>query len=82
MTDGLKNSGYTLDQELLQVYTNYMEDAKSKRPKALPFMPEVPIAEMTVTPALAGKLASEADVALITVGRNSGILTCPGLRKI
>jgi beta-glucosidase len=72
LTDGLKGAGYILNQELMDIYDAYIKDAKLKRPAAIPFMPQVPLAEMKITPQLAAKMASIADIALITIGRNSG----------
>jgi beta-glucosidase len=72
LTDGLKGAGYILNQELTDIYDAYIKDAKLKRPALMPFMPQVPLGEMKVTPQLAAKMASTADIALITIGRNSG----------
>jgi len=72
LVDGLKNAGYAVNRELQGLYTGYLKTAKAKRPKAKEFMPLVPIQEKAVTPAIASKIASAADAALITIGRNSG----------
>src|SRR4030095_1321143 len=45
---------------------------KAKRPRPKPFFPPAPIPEMPVTVELAEQAASHADVAVITLGRNSG----------
>ncbi len=72
LVDGLKTAGYTINEELLRQYGAYLKTAEEKQPKAQPFMPQIPIPEMAVESSLAGKMAAAADVALITIGRNSG----------
>ncbi|MBP1607848.1 MAG: glycoside hydrolase [Acidobacteria bacterium] len=72
LVDGLKNAGYTMNEELQNAYAEYIKQAKAKNPPAKAFSLPVSIAEMTVSPTLAAKMASTADAALITVGRNSG----------
>jgi hypothetical protein len=72
IVDGLKGAGYTLDTALLKSYGDYLRVAEEKRPKARAFMPLVPIPERPLTPALAASMAAGSDIALITIGRNSG----------
>ncbi len=72
LVDGLKNAGYSVNKDLRDAYEKYLRTAGQNRPKAQPYMPQAPIAEMTIGPALATRLASEADDALIAIGRNSG----------
>ncbi len=72
LVEGLKNAGYTLNEELQGLYGAYILDAKAKQPKARDFMPKIPIEEMIVPEKIASKMAAEADAALITIGRNSG----------
>jgi beta-glucosidase len=78
LVEGLKNGGYSVNNSLQDIYTNYIKEAKAKRPTLTglaAFMPQEPIAEMSVSAELAGKMAAENDLALITIGRNSGEFT-------
>jgi len=72
LVDGLKNAGYTVNEDLIWIYDPYIKDAKAKLPKTSMF--EVPkvIDEMEVSSATAEGMAAASDYALITIGRNSG----------
>jgi beta-glucosidase len=77
LTDGLKNDGYTTDPSLKDTYASYIRDARAHQPRpknilAAMMGAKMPVAEMNVTPALARAMAAQTDVALITIGRNSG----------
>ncbi len=72
LTDGLKGAGYIVHQGLFDMYSSYLEKEKAKQPPTAPFMPVPPIAEMKIDAKLADNMATEADAALITIGRNSG----------
>ncbi len=72
LVDGLKAAGFVIREELQNAYSEYIQAAKAKSPKAQPLSPRAPIAEMPVSPALIAKMAATADAALITIGRNSG----------
>jgi beta-glucosidase len=72
LVDGLKNAGYSVNAQLQSLYGGFLRTAKEKRPQAQAFMLPAPIEEMPVERALASKIASDVDVALITIGRNSG----------
>jgi beta-glucosidase len=79
IVEGLANDGYSVYKPLRDIYTDYIKQAKAKRPQPkgglAAFMPQEPIAEMEVNAGLAEKIAAETDLALITVGRNSGEFT-------
>lgn len=75
--EGLENSGYTPDEELAEVYSNYMEEARANLPRPRrgfgSFMRgQVPLPEMSVSNELAQQFAEKAEIALITIGRNAG----------
>ncbi|MBN1569081.1 MAG: glycoside hydrolase family 3 C-terminal domain-containing protein [Acidobacteria bacterium] len=72
LVDGLKSAGFALNEELHNAYGSYLKEAKAKLPPTRAFSPRSIIAEMPVDSALMRKMASAADVALITIGRNSG----------
>ena len=71
IVDGLKNAGYTVNKDLRDSYENYLR-TNNQRSKDQPFMPPALTQEMTVAPSFAARMASDADAALITIGRNSG----------
>ena len=86
LLDGLKNGGYTVSDELKNAYTAYAADCKAKEeaeieaaakkdPKnamLLRFMPRPLPAEKQFNADELAKQASQADVAVITLGRISG----------
>jgi beta-glucosidase len=72
LAEGLKGAGYTMNEQLQNAYAEYIRTAKAKNPPARPFSLPPPIAEMPIDSALVAKMASAADAALITIGRNSG----------
>ncbi len=72
-TKGLTNAGFVTDKGLEAVYTNYITDAKAKRPKPKGlFAQPAPIGEMDVDAQTLQQKANDADVAVITIGRNAG----------
>jgi beta-glucosidase len=73
LLQGLEDAGFAVDKALADRYAAYMKEAEAKRPaRARPFAPPQPIAEMSVASAEIARLAGEADVALVTIGRISG----------
>ena len=72
LVDGLKGAGFSINEELQNTYGSYLKEAKAKLPKTPAFSPKPVIAEMQPDSALLNRMASSADVALITIGRNSG----------
>jgi len=65
-----------LDEETKSTYNNYLTDYKTKHPKKSFFQefmnPTPPPPEFTADKELIAKKAAEADIALITIGRNAG----------
>lgn len=72
MVTGLLNAGYTVDEELKTLYTNFINTENSKRPRQRGFMLPPPLPQMELPGTVITKKAQEADLALITIGRNSG----------
>ena len=76
LTDGLTSGGYSIANELKEVYAQYKKDAESKKAPSrnpLAFMGGKDVLpEMSVSPEMAKKMAEQADIALITIGRNAG----------
>jgi beta-glucosidase len=72
LVEGLKGAGFSVYEDLQRTYGAYIRAVKEKSPPTRPFSPRPPIREMPMKPDLVAKTASAADVALITIGRNSG----------
>ncbi len=76
LVQGLSNARYKVDEELKELYTGYIDEESAKHPKKgffEEFMNPTPRAtELKVAKDLFIKKAAEADVALITIGRNAG----------
>ena len=69
LVEGLENGGYAVDESLQEEYLSYIKESRVKQPKRrFSFTPEMPISDK-----LAGKMANETDIALITIGRNSDL---------
>ncbi len=73
LVQGLEGAGYAIDEDLRSVYETYMveEEANQPEPENM-FMLKPPVPEMKVSRALARDNAKIADIAFITIGRNSG----------
>ncbi|KPK87689.1 MAG: glycoside hydrolase [Bacteroides sp. SM23_62_1] len=73
LVQGLENGGFSVDESLQNEYMNYMREARANQPRRRSFFrgPD-PIPEMEIKSNTVRKLADIADVALITIGRNSG----------
>ncbi len=76
LVQGLTNAGYKIDEELKELYTGYIDAESSLHPRKSffeEFMNPTPRAtELKVAQDLFAKKANEADLALITIGRNAG----------
>lgn len=76
LIDGLKNAGLLIDEGLKQVYESYTEIAKAQMPvsngRYAAFMPKKLIPEMNLDKVNLEKLASDNDMAIITIGKTSG----------
>ena len=72
LDQGLASAGLTFDDSLKQAYAKFIVEEKAKRPKVPWFLLPPPIPEMPVEIEQLQQLAKEADVAIITIGRNSG----------
>ncbi|MBD0350008.1 MAG: glycoside hydrolase family 3 C-terminal domain-containing protein [Flavisolibacter sp.] len=73
LLQGLGNAGYTVDESLKNRYTAYIADAKAKRPRPRGiFDVPKPISELLFDTSEMVQKASDADVALLTIGRNAG----------
>lgn len=77
IVEGLKNANLTADESLISTYREYIKTARAKQtkpknPLAAMMGVKEPVDEMPVDEALAAKMAEQNDIALITIGRNSG----------
>ena len=73
LVQGLKDAGLAVDGTLAEAYPPYIKEAEGKRPPMpMPFMLPPPIAEMTVSAEEVSRLARDTDLALVSIGRNSG----------
>jgi beta-glucosidase len=73
LKQGLENGGYALNDKLAAEYENYLKEENAKRPKprfffALP----APVPEKKHEMELLNSVADQSDVAIFTLGRNSG----------
>ena len=77
LMEGLENGGYTTDAELTETYQKYIDAERAKGVDTENWLAafmhgKVPVPEMPLPKGLAQKMAAENDIALITIGRNSG----------
>jgi beta-glucosidase len=76
LDEGLANAGYNVDGNLKNIYLNYIKKENINRPKQSliqEFMhPTPPMKEYVVDNDLINKEAVKTDVAVISIGRNSG----------
>ncbi len=73
LTEGLSNAGYQLDGELMGIYKTYIDTQNAHRPKPVSFfLPQIPMVEMDIDRDLVNRKAAVTDIALLTIGRNSG----------
>ncbi len=73
LPQGLKDAGLTIDAALAESYAGFIREEKAKiKAPPLPFMPKPRIGERSVPKDEIARLAGEADVAVFTLGRDSG----------
>jgi len=74
LAQGLQNAGLQINATLLSAYPAYIAGAKAKQPKPTRgmFMAPPPIPQMTIADNDLQQDAVDADIAVITIGRNAG----------
>ena len=76
LVQGLANAGYVVDEAMKTLYTTHITNYKTAHPKKGFFQefmnPTPPAPELSVDENLFATKAAEADIALITIGRNAG----------
>ncbi len=76
LEQGLTNAGFKVQEDLKMLYTTYITEEKIKHPKKsfiAEFINPTPRpAELNIPQEIFAQMASAADIALITIGRNAG----------
>ncbi|MBS2099798.1 glycoside hydrolase family 3 C-terminal domain-containing protein [Carboxylicivirga linearis] len=77
LMEGLSNGNIAVNEELATTYEDYIKKEQAKGEKSDNWLTvlmggKVPVAEMEVSTSLAKKMAATNEMALITIGRNSG----------
>jgi beta-glucosidase len=73
LVDGLKNAGLAVDENLKALYEAYLNTVKTGRPRSRGFMMgSTPISELIINNDILNSIVNVTDVAIITIGRNSG----------
>ena len=72
LDQGLSAAGFTFDDSLRQSYTKFIAEEKAQRPRVPWFLLPPPIPEMPLETERLQQLAKASDIAIITIGRNSG----------
>lgn len=70
--EGLKEAGYFVDDLKKNEYEKYIASVRSRQGPSIPFFPKPPIPEMPVTSRIARQDATDNDLAVFVIGRNSG----------
>ncbi|HSD26804.1 MAG TPA: glycoside hydrolase family 3 C-terminal domain-containing protein [Vicinamibacteria bacterium] len=73
LVEGLKAAGFAIDGALAGSYERHIHEEEKKRPAPQrPFVPQPPIPERAVGADEIARASRETDLALVTIGRNSG----------
>lgn len=76
LMQGLQNAGYKTFSKLQETYEQYITKTKKERDKGKSFIElfwsKEPVVEMPLDATIAKEMAGKADIALITIGRNTG----------
>jgi beta-glucosidase len=76
LAEGLFHSGLSVNAELYQAYTQYLDDEIAKHPKKSMFeefmSPSEPIGEFVINASMIAKVSNSSEHALIAIGRNAG----------
>ncbi len=72
LTEGLETAGFITNDDLARIYSQYIDEQKANRPAPAPMRPPLAIAERPVKLSEIKDLVKTTDIALITIGRNSG----------
>ena len=71
--DGLKKTGFSLDENLKNAYLSYITEEKEKRPKRVSILDVIkPVEEFPISEEQLQQMSSNCEAAIITIGRNAG----------
>ena len=69
---GLQEAGFVLNEEVLKAYSGYLKSGSDDRLRRQHIRPRASVPEPAPDKALIDRIVRNADIALITIGRNSG----------
>jgi len=77
LIEGIENAQLAPDRELMGIYKSYIEDARKKQGQSTNWLTammggKMPLPEMSLNNDLIRRMAKNNDIAIITIGRNSG----------
>ena len=71
--DGLKKTGFSLDENLKKAYLSYITEEKAKRPKRVSILDVIkPVEEFPISEEQLQQMSRNCEAAIITIGRNAG----------
>ena len=71
--DGLKKTGFSLDENLKNAYLSYITEEKEKRPKRVSILDVIkPVEEFPISEEQLQQVSRNCEAAIITIGRNAG----------
>ena len=71
--DGLKKTGFSLDENLKKAYLSYITEEKEKRPKRVSILDVIkPVEEFPISEEQLQQMSSNCEAAIITIGRSAG----------
>lgn len=72
LPSALTNAGYQYDQDLFSYYSNFLKQQKANKPAKSPYQSTNQFPDEDVSADKLEKAATENDIAILTIGRNSG----------
>ena len=72
LLQGLVQAGYPIHQPLVNTYNEHLSRQQAAQPDPLRFMLPAPLPELTLSDENLAEIVNASDIAIITLGRNSG----------
>jgi beta-glucosidase len=73
LIEGLKNAGYTANENLINMYSGYLKAVNDGKPRGRGFMSgSGAIGELAINADIVNSIVNVTDAAIITIGRNAG----------
>ncbi|OFY43594.1 MAG: glycosyl hydrolase [Bacteroidetes bacterium RBG_13_44_24] len=73
LVEGLQNVGFSVNENLQEMYNAYLKAAREGKQRGRGFMMgSAPIAELAINPDIVNSMVNVTDAAIITIGRNAG----------